>query len=160
MNWPYNLRMESPLGALFLASDGEALTEVSFGAKSLAQRPCGVLLDAQQQLTEYFAGTRKRFDLPLRPVGTPFQLANWQALSEIPYGQTVSYQDIACRLGKPKACRAVGLANHCNPISIIIPCHRVVGKNGSLTGYAGGLNAKRFQLELEHKAMEENRVEI
>ena len=105
----------------------------------------------REQLEEYFAGKRKTFDLPLDPAGTPFQRAVWQALRAIPYGQTCSYADIAARIGRPKACRAVGMANHRNPIAILIPCHRVIGKKGSLTGYAGGLEIKERLLELERE---------
>lgn len=103
------------------------------------------------QLREYFDGKRKIFDLPLKPEGTEFQLKDWNALREIPYGETRSYKDIAFAIGNPKACRAVGTANHNNPISIIIPCHRVIGSDGSLTGYGGGLDKKTYLLELEQK---------
>ena len=104
-----------------------------------------------QQLAEYCSGARKEFDLPLCPEGTPFQLEVWDALLSIPYGETCSYADIARRIGRPKACRAVGLANGKNPLSIVIPCHRVIGANGTLTGYGGGLEMKRFLLDLEQK---------
>lgn len=106
------------------------------------------------QLAEYLAGTRREFDLPLKLEGTPFQLAVWQALQTIPYGQTRSYADIAAQIGNPKACRAVGMANHRNPVAIIVPCHRVVGKNGALTGYASGLEIKKKLLELEKQGSE------
>ncbi len=102
-----------------------------------------------EQLEEYFAGKRRGFDLPLETKGTPFQEKVWQALQTIPYGESRSYEEIAAQIGNPKACRAVGMANHRNPISVLIPCHRVVGKNGSLTGYAGGLEVKKQLLELE-----------
>ena len=102
-----------------------------------------------RQLDEYFAGTRRRFDFPHRLHGTPFQEKVWAALRDIPYGETRSYKDIAEAIGHPKAFRAVGMANHANPICIAVPCHRVVGSNGSLTGYAGGVEKKRFLLELE-----------
>ena len=110
-----------------------------------------MLVRAQRQLEEYFRGERTRFDLPLQPKGTPFQLAVWRALTEIPYGETASYGDVARAVGRPKAFRAVGMANHCNPIPIIVPCHRVIGSDGRLTGYAGGLEIKRALLELEQK---------
>ena len=103
----------------------------------------------REQLEEYFAGRRKTFDIPLDPAGTPFQKAVWQALQAIPYGQTCSYADIAAYIGRPKACRAVGMANHRNPVAILIPCHRVIGKNGNLTGYAGGLEIKERLVALE-----------
>lgn len=106
---------------------------------------------AASQLTEYFNGKRKAFDLPLEIIGTDFRKKVWTALSEIPYGETRSYKDIAERIGIPKACRAVGGANNKNPISIIIPCHRVVGADGSLVGYGGGLDKKVMLLELERK---------
>lgn len=104
---------------------------------------------AAEQLTEYFSRNRRTFDLPLAPAGTPFQTRVWQALLEIPYGETRSYLDIAVAIGNPKAVRAVGMANNRNPISFIIPCHRVIGADGSLVGYGGGLELKRSLLELE-----------
>ena len=103
------------------------------------------------QLSEYFAGARREFDLPLRLRGTQFQLAVWNALRAIPYGETRSYADIAAAVGNEKACRAVGMANHRNPVSIIVPCHRVIGKGGSLTGYGGGIDKKEFLLSLERR---------
>lgn len=112
------------------------------GRTSLSDRCFG-------QLEEYLAGERKRFDLPLCPQGTAFQKKVWEALCTIPYGQTRSYADIAVQIGDPKACRAVGMANNRNPIAILVPCHRVIGKNGDLTGYAGGLEIKRRLLDLE-----------
>lgn len=115
------------------------------------QTECGseVLLECIQQLDDYFEGKRKQFMLPLRPKGTPFQQRVWQALLAIPYGKTMTYQEIAKEIGNEKACRAVGMANHCNPIPIIIPCHRVLGKNHSLTGYALGIEKKQILLDLE-----------
>jgi methylated-DNA-[protein]-cysteine S-methyltransferase len=108
-----------------------------------------ILLEASKQLEEYFSAKRRGFHLKLDPSGTSFQLKAWQALSEIPFGQTRSYGEQAQMMGSPKAVRAVGAANGKNPISIIVPCHRVIGKNGSLTGFGGGLSAKRKLLELE-----------
>ena len=105
----------------------------------------------KQELEEYFAGTRQTFDLPLAPKGTAFQQKVWAALREIPYGQTRSYGEIAAIVGNPKASRAVGMANNQNPISILIPCHRVIGKDGSLTGYGGGTEKKKWLLELEQR---------
>ncbi len=110
-----------------------------------------VLRQAVRELNEFFAGTRRTFTVPLAPVGTPFQQQVWRALQTIPYGATCSYRDIACAVGRPAACRAVGMANHCNPIPIIIPCHRVVGADGRLTGYAGGLAIKSRLLQLERE---------
>ena len=147
--------IDSPVGKLRLAAEDGFLTELLFGEGEVSVESDGtndaVLDEAQRQLEEYFAGKRFRFDLPLRPKGTPFQMADWQALCEIPYGETVTYGDIARRIGRPKACRAVGMANHRNPISIIVPCHRVIGGNGKLTGYGGGLEIKEFLLEHEQK---------
>jgi methylated-DNA-[protein]-cysteine S-methyltransferase len=105
--------------------------------------------DAEVQLDEYFAGKRTQFDLPLHPIGTPFQIEVWEALKAIPYGEVRSYGDIAEQIGRPGASRAVGLANGRNPISVIVPCHRVIGASGSLTGYGGGLERKRLLLDLE-----------
>lgn len=106
-------------------------------------------MQTEKQLKEYFKGQRNVFDLPLQMKGTQFQQEVWQALQEIPYGETRTYSDIAVAIGRPKATRAVGMANHCNPLAIIVPCHRVIGKNGSLTGYAGGLEKKQALLALE-----------
>jgi methylated-DNA-[protein]-cysteine S-methyltransferase len=106
-----------------------------------------------QQLRQYFAGKRQQFELPISPQGTPFQERVWQELRKIPYGETVSYGTIAQRIGKPKACRAVGMANSKNPIPIIIPCHRIIGKDGSLTGFGGGLPVKKQLLELERQSL-------
>lgn len=137
-----------------VAEDG-FLTELRFGGEPVAVETDGVndgvLDETERQLKEYFDGVRREFDLPLRPKGTPFQMEDWSALREIPYGETVSYGDIARKIGRPKASRAVGMANHNNPISIIVPCHRVIGSNGKLTGYGGGLENKRKLLELERK---------
>lgn len=144
--------VDSPIGPLTLADETDcgALTAIRFGDEDGADGSA-VLVRAQRQLEEYFRGERTRFDLPLQPKGTPFQLAVWQALTEIPYGETASYGDVARAVGRPKAFRAVGMANHCNPIPIIVPCHRVIGSDGRLTGYAGGLEIKRALLELEQK---------
>ena len=111
--------------------------------------PSPLQREVDKQMKEYFEGERKEFDLPLRPEGTDFQKKVWNALLEIPFGETRSYQDIANAVGSPKACRAVGMANHQNPIIIVIPCHRVIGKNGKLVGYGGGLSMKEKLLLLE-----------
>ena len=108
-----------------------------------------LLQRAERELGEYFAGRRRDFTLPLAPAGTPFQQAVWEALRRIPYGRTCCYRDIARAIGRPAACRAVGMANNRNPIVVVIPCHRVVGADGSLTGYAGGLSVKARLLEIE-----------
>ena len=109
-----------------------------------------LVIEVKRQLNEYFRGERKKFDLPLALCGTPFQLKVWEALQTIPYGETRSYKEIAIQVGSPKGCRAVGMANNKNPIPIIIPCHRVVGGNGKLVGYAGGLDKKEYLLEVEN----------
>lgn len=146
--WTY----QTELGELTLAENGEALTRLSFGGglpQGAAREETPLLQKAHGQLTEYLAGERRRFELPLAPEGTPFEQAVWAQLLKIPYGETCTYGGIAARLGKPGASRAVGMANHRNPIGIIIPCHRVIGKDGSLTGYAGGLVIKERLLILE-----------
>ena len=117
-----------------------------------------LLLKARRQLEEYFAGTRRCFDLPLAPSGTPFQMAVWEALKAIPYGETSSYGEIAVRIGTPKSCRAVGGAIHWNPIAIVIPCHRVIGADGGMTGFGAGLEMKRMLLELEGREIIGGRV--
>lgn len=142
-------RAETPIGALTLASDGEALCAVEFGGDSLRMDAVPVLLQAERELAEYFAGRRKAFSVPLCMRGTAFQMEIWRALACIPYGETLSYGELAARIGRPKASRAVGMANHNNPLPIFVPCHRVVGADGRLTGYAGGLEIKKFLLELE-----------
>jgi methylated-DNA-[protein]-cysteine S-methyltransferase len=147
--------LESPVGTLHLAAGEAGLTHLLFARESSRALPRSgapgspLLREALAQLEAYFAGERREFDLPLAPEGTPFQLATWQALREIPYGTTLSYGELARRIGKPRAVRAVGAANSRNPISIIVPCHRVIGSDGTLTGYGGGLEVKRRLLELE-----------
>jgi methylated-DNA-[protein]-cysteine S-methyltransferase len=152
----YYCYLEAPIGELLLAGDDDALCLVSFPEGSMRrdpeddwiynEKPFAV---ARQQLNEYFAGERKDFDLPLRLNGTEFQLSVLHALQKIPYGETTSYSDIAERIGRPKAMRAVGAANGRNPIPIIVPCHRVIGSHGDLTGFGGGLNTKEALLRLE-----------
>jgi methylated-DNA-[protein]-cysteine S-methyltransferase len=148
--------IESPIGSLLLAGDEQGLRYLMFAeGRRVAQpkpdwEPDGDRLkETARQLTAYFAGTLREFDVPLAPEGTPFQVQVWRALRGIPYGETMSYGALAQRIGNPKAVRAVGLANGSNPIAIIIPCHRVIGSNGSLTGYGGGLPIKKALLELE-----------
>ncbi|MEP5567957.1 MAG: methylated-DNA--[protein]-cysteine S-methyltransferase [Halioglobus sp.] len=151
MNYQY---LDSPVGRLRLVSNGEHLTAIEFEnlqtdnaegdeCNDPALKACG------DQLREYFAGKRQNFDLPLSPAGTEFQQNVWSALKAIPYGELRSYRDIAESLKKPKAVRAVGAANGRNPLPIVVPCHRVIGSDGSLTGFAGGLEAKRVLLRLE-----------
>jgi methylated-DNA-[protein]-cysteine S-methyltransferase len=149
--------IESPVGELLLAADAEGrLTRLHFPEDPRAQttsegwvRDDDALAEPCRQLTAYFAGELHDFDLELAPNGTPFQLAVWRALREIPYGATASYGEIARAVGAPGAARAVGGANNRNPIAIIVPCHRVIGAGGSLTGYGGGLDRKRRLLDLE-----------
>lgn len=150
----YWTTIDSPVGTLWLTGDGTALTGLYMERPALLDLPGWVEDDApfaaaRDQLTAYFAGERQAFDLPLNPMGTPFQRQVWEALRAIPYGETRSYREIAEQLGRPTASRAVGAANGRNPISVIVPCHRVVGSSGVLTGYAWGLERKRALLDLE-----------
>ena len=155
--------MTSPVGPLLLESDGEALTAVRYvaGGSNGAQGNLlgatsdddAILDSAVQQLEEYFAGARTAFDLPLPSAGTGFYGAVWAALSAIPYGQTWSYRDVAVQVGRPTAARAVGAACGRNPLTIVVPCHRVVGADRSLTGYGGGVEAKRALLALEARTL-------
>lgn len=148
---------DSPIGVLTLAASGDALERLGLpqGRHPLtlpaewvgAATP--VLDEARRQLEAYFSGGLRRFDLPLAPRGTPFQLEVWAELARIPYGTTISYAALATRIGRPRAVRAVGLANGQNPLPIVLPCHRVIGADGRLTGYGGGLPAKSFLLRLE-----------
>jgi methylated-DNA-[protein]-cysteine S-methyltransferase len=141
-----------PIGKIGIAEEDGAISRVFFGngktaGFNIAESP--LIRKAAAQLVEYFDGKRKEFDVPLTPRGTDFQISVWKALQNIPFGETRSYKDIAVLIGREKAVRAVGMANNRNPIVIIIPCHRVIGHDGSLTGYGGGLPAKRFLLDLE-----------
>ncbi|MDO4816408.1 MAG: methylated-DNA--[protein]-cysteine S-methyltransferase [Bacillota bacterium] len=147
------LNLDTPLGKMFLEGDDRYITALRFGELE-EDCPSPILCMAEKQLGEYFAGSRKEFELPLNPRGTEFQKSVWNALLEIPYGETASYGEIAAKIGNPKASRAVGMANNRNPIAIIIPCHRVIGAGGKLTGYAGGLDKKEFLLKLEKKGVE------
>ena len=145
--------MDSPMGPLTVASTEKGIASIQFG-NSVPEGVCPDPATNQEivgQLTEYFEGKRTRFELPLDVEGTPFQKAVWNELQRIPYGETRSYGDIARAVGKPGAARAVGMANHENPIAVVIPCHRVVGQNGSLTGYAGGLHLKAQLLSIERR---------
>lgn len=148
--------IDSPIGPLTLVRDQDGLTGVFMPEHQPAPNPAtfgarddDAFADAVEQLGEYWAGERSAFDLALAPVGTEFQLRVWQALRTIPYGETRTYGWIAEQLGQPTAVRAVGLANGRNPLSIVVPCHRVVGSTGALTGYAGGVERKRFLLDHE-----------
>jgi len=156
----YYTTYESPVGTLLLAGESNALRRVSFeNSKHSAPPRTDWKLDKEpfseviRQLQAYFGGELKDFDLPLSLEGTEFQLRVWNALRAIPYGETISYARLAERIGNPKAVRAVGLANGSNPIPIIVPCHRVIGSDGSLTGFGGGLSTKKMLLELENKQL-------
>lgn len=145
---------DSPVGLLEITAEENAVTGLYFAGGNgnrEEENTCGILKDCIKQLTEYFSGKRKIFDINVNPAGTQFQKSVWNELLKIPFGETVSYGEIAKRIGNTKSVRAVGLANGSNPISIIIPCHRIIGKNGSLVGYGGGIENKRFLLELEKK---------
>lgn len=142
--------LRSPLGPLTLTAADRALVRLDFGGTPDTDAPPTPLLrEAARQIDEYFAGLRRQFSLPLAPDGTPFRQEVWRALEAIPHGATRSYAQIAAQVGRPRACRAVGAANHRNPLPILIPCHRVVGSDGTLTGYAGGVDTKRRLLALE-----------
>lgn len=143
------LNIDSPIGTLGLCARDGYLVRIVFGGTDETENADPVLHDAKRELNEYFAGKRREFSVPIRAEGTEFQKKVWQALVEIPYGETRSYSDIAQMVGSPKAARAVGMANHVNPIPVIVPCHRVVGKGGKLVGYAGGLDMKTALIELE-----------
>jgi len=134
----------------YLEAEGECLTALSFDPKTDQTLKKSAFTDRVcRELVEYFNGRRKAFSFAVRPKGTPFQQRVWHELQKIPYGETISYEELAKRIGNPNACRAVGGANHRNPIAIVIPCHRVIGKNKTLTGYAGGLDKKEQLLLLE-----------
>ncbi|MEJ8566123.1 methylated-DNA--[protein]-cysteine S-methyltransferase [Elongatibacter sediminis] len=146
----------SPLGCLLLAADETGLRHIGFPtgkgrieAASTWRRDDDAFSSVRKQLDEYFTGRRQQFELPLAPIGTPFQREVLNALLDIPYGETRSYADVARAIGRPRAVRAVGAANGRNPLPLVIPCHRVIGADGSLTGFGGGLEAKRFLLRLE-----------
>jgi methylated-DNA-[protein]-cysteine S-methyltransferase len=143
--------IDSPLGELLVAGDGDALTGLHMDGTPLAgwRRDPTAFRTAADQLRAYFAGELREFDLPLAPPGTPFQREVWDALRTVPYGRTVSYSELAAAVGRPGAARAVGAANGRNPIAIVIPCHRVIGAAGALTGYGGGIERKRRLLDLE-----------
>jgi methylated-DNA-[protein]-cysteine S-methyltransferase len=152
-------RINSPIGELLLVGDGQALYRLHMldaprpaSISPAWKRDSQAFTIVESQLSEYFAGERTAFDLPLRMIGTPFQRSVWSALQRIDYGQTASYGEIAAEVGQPGAARAVGIANGRNPISIIVPCHRVIGADGSLTGYGGGITRKRYLLDLERAA--------
>ncbi len=161
----YYCYLETPIGDLLLGGDDDGLSFIGFpeGPMRLDPKPDWIFnekpfSEARRQLVEYFAGKRKTFDLPLKPTGTEFQLQVLEELQKIHYGTTCSYRDIAERIGRPRAVRAVGAANGRNPIPIIIPCHRVIGASGDLTGFGGGLPTKEalLRLELENSQLLQN----
>lgn len=150
--------VQSPVKGLLLLSDGSALTAIHFLESGrhpgidkswIQHHDATPFEDARRQLRAYFAGTLREFDLPIALEGTPFQKRVWTELQEIPFGETISYGELASRIGNPSASRAVGLANGKNPVSIVVPCHRVIGSNGTLTGYGGGLPVKQALLRFE-----------
>ena len=144
--------LKTPFGGLILQANSTGLSNISFLSSDSGVFPKSdhhILNEACKQLTEYFAGQRKAFTIPLTPHGTLFQKQVWKQLCTVPYGQTVSYRDIAVSLGNPSSCRAIGFATGKNPLPVIIPCHRVIGKDGRLTGYRGGLFVKEWLLNLE-----------
>lgn len=156
--------VDSPVGPLYLAATDAGLTHLLF-ANEVDRKPAAaagsgeatrILRETERQLSDYFAGRRREFDLPLAPTGTEFQLATWRALQNVSFGETISYGELARRMGRPRAVRAVGTANGANPIAIIVPCHRVIGADGTLTGYGGGLDKKRRLLSLEGVLLEDD----
>lgn len=146
--------METPVGRILICADETGICALRFHAGEIRKDASPLLDLAQRELEEYFAGRRRAFSVPLSMRGTAFQMEVWRALMEIPYGHTAAYGEIARRIGREKACRAVGMANHANPLPIFVPCHRVVGANGKLTGYAGGLEIKQILLGIERNNAE------
>jgi len=158
-SYRYYTTTDSPIGELLLVGDGDELSALYMQAGrrkridpswARSDEPFATVVE---QLAEYFDGRRQEFDVPLAPQGQPFQLQAWKALRDIPYGETITYGEQARRIGHPDAARAVGAANGQNPIAVIVPCHRVIGANGSLTGFGGGLERKRLLLDLEADAV-------
>ncbi|MDP2335275.1 MAG: methylated-DNA--[protein]-cysteine S-methyltransferase [Bacteroidota bacterium] len=148
----YQSSFTSPLGYLILKSDGQSITGIYFSENSIQeQNTCEVLEKCKELLANYFSGKTIAFEIPLHPEGTEFQQKVWNELLKIPYGETITYLELAVRLGDAKAVRAVGMANGRNPIAILIPCHRVIGAGNKMTGYAGGTGRKKILLELEMK---------
>ncbi|WP_395338546.1 methylated-DNA--[protein]-cysteine S-methyltransferase [Ningiella sp. W23] len=155
----YISELETQQGYVQIFAHNTAVVEIAFADESITieriqqkRKENEISSCAKQQLQEYFAGKRQHFDFPLDASGTAFQKQVWAALMDVPFGHTASYLDIATAIGKPKACRAVGAANGKNPIAIVVPCHRIIGTNGKLTGYAGGMSRKAFLLDLESRA--------
>jgi len=151
--------LETSLGVLTIIEENQKIIEINFGRiekeenETWKKEETELLKETKRQLVEYFNKTRTEFEIPCAPKGTEFQRDVWEELQKIPYGETRTYQEIAFSIGNVRACRSVGLANHKNPIPIIIPCHRVIGKNNKLLGYAGGMKIKEFLLQLERKSI-------
>lgn len=147
----YFLKYNSPIGELYLVEEDNYLIEINFSpiVEDIAEMETKLLIECKNELAEYFKGERREFTIPLKLYGTDFQKKVWNALINIPYGETRSYKEIAISVGNPKGCRAVGMANNRNPIPIIIPCHRVIGADKKLVGYGGGIEKKIYLLELE-----------
>ena len=154
----YSMQLETPIGPLTISATKKAVTAIRFGTQvPEGSTPCTgaeatpLLRKAAEEIGDYFAGSRRKFTLPLAPEGTPFQQKVWEALRTIPYGETRTYKQIAIQIGHNQSFRAVGMASNRNPIAIVVPCHRVIGYDGKLTGYAGGLDIKGRLLELEKR---------
>lgn len=154
----YSMQLETPIGPLTITATKKAVTAIRFGTQvPEGSTPCTgagatpLLRKAAEEIGDYFAGSRRKFTLPLAPEGTPFQQKVWEALRTIPYGETRTYKQIAIQIGHNQSFRAVGMASNRNPIAIVVPCHRVIGYDGKLTGYAGGLDIKEQLLELEKR---------
>ena len=145
----------TPIGSLTICEEGGAICAIDFADDALSPPATPLLAEAARQLTAYFDGTLTEFDLPIHLEGTAFRMLCWQVLQTIPYGETISYGEQAKRIGNPKAVRAVGGANHHNPISIVVPCHRVIGADGTLTGYGGGIDRKAWLLMHERRILGE-----
>lgn len=152
----YKMFYDAPIGKMIIVSNGVSLIEIDHvnHEEPMTSNPDDLCQLTAKQLDEYFAGKRTSFDLPLKPQGTDFQLKAWVALTTIPYGETISYGEQAKRMDNPKAVRAVGGANGKNPFSIVVPCHRVIGANGTLTGYTGGMNRKEWLLDFERSVID------
>ena len=154
----YSMQLETPVGPLTVTATEKAVTAIRFGTqvpegstRCTEAEATPLLRRAAEEIGDYFAGSRRRFTLPLAPEGTPFQQKVWEALRSIPYGETRTYKQIAIQIGHNQSFRAVGMANNRNPIVVVVPCHRVIGYDGKLTGYAGGLDVKERLLELERR---------
>jgi len=149
--WYYDF----PTGTMGIAQENDAITHIFFKGlgnfEGFEIKETQLIKRMAEEIEEYFAGKRRSFDIPLSMSGTDFQRSVWKALQTIPFGETRSYKDIATQIGNPKACRAVGMANNRNPVAIVVPCHRVIGQDGSMTGYAGGISVKEYLLDVEKR---------